>query len=462
MVPQHFAVVTANSIDLKPYRSRLVEICVLRFTCNQELNAYCSLVNPEYAVPKIFTKLTGIDRATLSGKPVFCEIAEEILEVLDGAVVLTLEDDSAYRVLCKELKNIGYKFSTPALSITARVQKAYPHLESFQLKNLTEHFNLPNVNLDRPHGRAKAAAALFLQIPKLENEGRPRPIVGLEEAQLKMEALQIRALNRKPGVYYFKDTQDKIIYIGKAVRLRDRVRSHFTNKTAREIQLCEATVKVDFESTGSNLIAELLESDEIKKNRPPFNIAQKGRTAPYIVISSENKRGYLQLSIVRKDYSDSVNEVFYNRNSVAERLMEVCDIFDLCPKLCGFHRIKGKCDHPKFHSCPSACIGEIGSEEYNKRVKKAMTFLQNDLKNFAIWVKGRKPGEMGFVLVRNGIYLGYGFVDMSDQIVSADDFENYMVRKKHTYHTTRIIDSFIRKPRNKRHIMDIDKMPYSN
>lgn len=412
----------------------------------------------------VFTKCTGIDRATVRFAPVFCEIAEEILEFLDGATVLTLEDDSAYRVLRNEFRNIGYKFSPPALSITKCIRKTFPHLKSFHLKGLVGHFNVPDENLDRASSRAEAAKALFLEIRNREPQNRSleRPSVGLRPAPSKMEALQINALNRKPGVYYFKDAEDNIIYIGKAVRLRDRVRSHFTNKTDREIKLCDATAKIDFEGTGSNLIAELLESDEIKTYGPHFNIAQKGKTAPFIVVSSENKKGYLKLSIVRKDYSDAVNEVFYNRNSVAEKLMEVCKIFDLCPKFCGFHRRKGKCDHPKFPSCSSACIGEMSSEAYNQRVRQAMDFLQNDLKNFAIKLKGRESGEMGFVLVRNGIYLGYGFVGMNDQIFSADDFESFIVRKKHTYHTTRIIESYVRRPQNKKNIIYLDKLLHLN
>lgn len=59
-------------------------------------------------------------------------------------------------------------------------------------------------------------------------------------------------------VFYFNDNQDNINYVGKAIRLRDRVRSHFNSKTAKEQNLCANTLKVDFVYTGSNLITVLV------------------------------------------------------------------------------------------------------------------------------------------------------------------------------------------------------------
>lgn len=150
--------------------------------------------------------------------------------------------------------------------------------------------------------------------------------------------------------------------------------------------------------------------------------------------------------------------MFYNRSSVAEKLTEVCTLFKLCPRFCGIHRTSGKCNHPIVLDCPGACIGSEMPEEYNGRVGPAIDYLNNSSKNFAIRVKGRKYGESGFVLVRDGTYQGYGYIGMHEKIATLDDFEDYLVRKTHSYHTTRIIDSYIRRPRNKANMVFFDRV----
>lgn len=401
------------------------------------------------------TEFIGIDYDTIRFEPAFCEIAHELLHQLDGAILVST-NDLAYKILRSEFKRIGYKLSCPTVNISNLIIKTAPLL-SLSLGDICNHFEINMGNLNRADGLVNATITLFQKLNINSDDLLQRAqFLHPNIYSTRQSELGIDTLEQKPGVYYFKDANDAIIYIGKAVRLKERVKSHFANKTNREIELCDETHKIDFVYTGSNMIAELLESDEINKYHPKFNIAQKKHTAPFIIVSSQNKKGYSKLVIVRKDYTDSVNEVFYNRKSVVEKLMEVCKQYNLCPKLSGFHSIRGKCNHDSLTNCPGACVGKEAPEIYNHRVKEALHFLDSDLKNLAIRLQGRKNGEMGFVLVRDGMYMGFGFVGMNDQIASPEDFENYLTYKTHSYHTTRIIDTFIRKPRNKSQIIFLE------
>ena len=455
MSQQSYAIVAVNTVAVTEHFHRLIEISVIRITNQMEVERFTSLLNPQMHIGTELTEVTGLDDDMVRFEPVFREIAEEILRLLEGAVLVSFSD-LAYRVLRSEFKKIGYKFVHPTLYISKLVNERFPE-ESMDLRGLSEHFGIPVNDLNRCDGMATWTAAWLDKLVLNSNQNENHAVEYYDRRMLyQQREMELNSLERKPGVYYFKDSNDAIIYVGKAVRLRDRVKSHFNSKLEREYALCEETADIDFVYTGSNLIAELLESDEIKLHHPKYNIAQKKPTAPFIITSKENKKGYLQLSIVRKDYPDSVNEVYYNRNSVAEKLMEVCKEYNLCPKFSGFHRIQGKCNHEKISDCPSACMGEEDPENYNARVKTALKFLESNLNNFAIKLKGRKEGEMGFVLVRDGVYAGFGFVGMNDQIASPEDFENYLVHKTHSYHTTRIIDTFIRKPQNKSKIIYLD------
>lgn len=460
MDQQHYAIVATHTLPISKYTHRLLEIYIVRRTTDKVFGTFKSRINPRCIIPDKVSKDTKIDQADVRFEPVFCEVAEAISDILDGAVLVSQRADFDLKVLRSEFRTIGYKFTGPILCTTKLAEKAVLNLDARHLGIIRDYLSIAAGNFASAKEKVSATEKMFLKLisGNCRLEG-PETLLSLSDTiRNKAELLNFQTLERKPGVYYFKDDRDTILYIGKAVRLRDRVRSHFYDRSERERSLCSRTSKVDHEYTGSNLIAELLEADEIQRHRPEFNIAQKHKTKPFIIVSSKNKNGYIQLSIFRKDYSDSLNEVFYNRKSVAEKLMEVCTQFNLCPKFCGFHRIRGKCNCSEFTDCPGACVGEEKAEEYNRRVNRAKNYLKEDFKNFAIKTKGRRNGEMGFVLVRNGVYLGFGFIGMDEQIASADHFENYLNPKTHSYHTTRIIDSFIRKPGNRSSTQFFDKI----
>lgn len=458
MVEPHYAIVATHTVPITKSIHRLIAINIIRRTAKSVVKTLEALLNPRCIVPEHISRETNIYQTDVRFEPVFCELAENILDILDGTILVSHRADFDYRVLKGEFRTIGYKFTSAILCTSKFAQNVLPDLGQYDLEAVYKHSAVSCNPLKSVGEKVLATDHLFRTL-YLEKSAADNPKLKIRlppTVRHHAERYNIQALQQKPGVYYFKDESGNILYIGKAVRLRERVRSHFNDKTKRETDLCAHTFTIDHVHTGSNLVAELLETDEIFKFKPRFNIAQKNSTKPYIITTSENKKGYLKFSIIRKDYSDSVNEVSYNRKSVVKRLKEVCELFNLCPKFCGFHRNLGKCDHTDFTDCTGACIEEEMVETYNLRVKQADKYLNNCFKNFAIKVHGRNTTETGFVLVRDGIYQGYGFLGTSDQIASADDFEHYLKRMAHTYQTSRIIGSFIEKPRNRANILNLD------
>lgn len=103
-------------------------------------------------------------------------------------------------------------------------------------------------------------------------------------------------LPQKPGVYYFKDKKGKIIYVGKAINIKKRVLSHFYDKANKEVQLCAQTADIDFELSGNELLALLMESSAIKHHYPLFNRAQKRKVQPYGVFSYQDRQGVMHIA----------------------------------------------------------------------------------------------------------------------------------------------------------------------
>ena len=95
-------------------------------------------------------------------------------------------------------------------------------------------------------------------------------------------------LPNSPGIYYFKDAKGTIIYIGKAIDIKKRVLGHFYDKSNKEILMCKATHDIDFELSGNELIALLMESAAIKQHFPLYNQSQKRNSTEFAIFSKSS------------------------------------------------------------------------------------------------------------------------------------------------------------------------------
>lgn len=182
----------------------------------------------------------------------------------------------------------------------------------------------------------------------------------------------VDSLPNKPGVYCFKDRHGKIIYIGKAKSLRDRVRAytyHHYKHSNRTRQLVKKTKSVDYILCGSELEALLLESKLIKENLPDFNIMQRRfRNYPFIKITlnEEFPRIFATWEI---DFDGAKYFGPFSKWDQAEETVAV--IHKLFPiRWCNGNTLpnvkKNPCLKYEVKKCSGPCMGKIGSDEYRK------------------------------------------------------------------------------------------------
>jgi len=191
----------------------------------------------------------------------------------------------------------------------------------------------------------------------------------------------LKLLPSRPGVYMFRDVNGSIIYIGKASNLRNRVSSYFKyttklpEKTARMVQLID---KIEFVITESEIAALVLECQQIKKHRPPYNILLKDdKSFPYIKIDVKNE--WPTISITRRRYNDGAK--YIGRVPSAWSARQTYDfikkVFPLrsCDK-----NISGSDIRPclKYHirRCYGPCIGAISKEDYQTVVRQVVAVLE--------------------------------------------------------------------------------------
>jgi DNA polymerase-3 subunit epsilon len=125
-----------------------------------------------------------------------------------------------------------------------------------------------------------------------------------------------------------------------------------------------------------------------------------------------------------------------------EFLESLCSDFGLCPKYCHLQEQVSHCTHFRVTSCNGICRGEETVVAYNKKVLKAIRFVENNKENFIIREQGRNSDEDAMVLVQDGQYRGYGFVPKEINIRSMEDIMAYVHLQKETIETKRLVASY--------------------
>ncbi|GAA4274611.1 exonuclease domain-containing protein [Aquimarina gracilis] len=450
MQDQLYTVIDVETTGKGILGNRITEICIVQLRGNKILDKFTSLVNPEQSIPSFITGLTGIDNDMVRNAPKFHEIAERIIEITTDAIFVAHNVSFDYNVIREEFRNLGYTFTRKKLCTVRLSRKLIPGLFSYSLGRLCSSLNIPLIDRHRAEGDTDATVILFQRILTLDpNYTIINSFLNARSKEATIPPhLDVDVINKLPeetGVYLFKDKKGKVIYAGKAKNIKQRVISHFYDKKNKEYALGQETYTIDYEITGNELIALLLEAEKIQKHFPKFNTAQKRPVAPYRIIKYINRKGVVQLAINRSKSTDDSLEVFYKRSDAIEQLERLCFDYQLCPRYCGLQNTIGSCSHYRIKNCKGICYGQESIALYNMRVQKALTSIEKQKETYLIKEKGRTINEHSFVMIQNGMYKGYGYVHQSEQISYFDDFEPFLVLQKHTYHTTKIIKSYLRK-----------------
>jgi len=446
----HYTIIDIETTGNGLKGNKITEIAIFKFDGEKVIDEFTSLVNPECPIPFFITGLTGIDDATVRDAPVFSEISEKVNEMTRDCIFVAHAVNFDYGVIKEEFRQLGLEFSRKKLCTVRLSRKLVPGLQSYSLGKLCAALNIPITDRHRARGDAEATVILFqhlLQKPDAQSVLTQFLNSRNQEATLPplLSREKVAALPNAPGVYYFKNRVGEIIYIGKAINLKKRVLGHFYDKSNREIQLCKEVADIDHELSGSELVALLMESAAIKSHYPRYNRAQKKTIKQYAIFSYTDRKGIIHLGVELLKMVSNPLEVFQNRMAASAYLENLCEAHGLCPKYCHLQQIQGPCAHHRITDCSGICRGHETVEAYNEKVTTAMATMAQQHENFIIERKGRHAHEKAVVLVKEGMYCGYGFIDSSVQINSVTDLEAYIIPQKNSLEAQRIIAASLKK-----------------
>lgn len=189
---------------------------------------------------------------------------------------------------------------------------------------------------------------------------------------------ELKKLPKEPGVYIMKDKEDNIIYVGKAVNLKNRVTSYFrkTNKTDRILKMVSLIDHFEYIVVSNEAEALILECNLIKKNRPKYNVLLKDdKTYPYIKI--DVKSDFPNVMITRRVINDG-SKYFgpYANPGAAKEMVNFIKQKYKIRQCRNFKSNTRACLNYHIKRCLAPCIGNISKEEYRKQIDEIIDLLE--------------------------------------------------------------------------------------
>lgn len=421
-----FAIVDIETTGGYASANAITEIAIAIHDGNQMVEYFETLVNPQMPIPRYVQALTGISNAMISQAPLFSEVAPKIYDLLHDKIFVAHNVNFDYSLVKFQLAHEGFEIDCKKLCTVRLGRKILPGYPSYSLGNLCRHLSIEIEQRHRAGGDTKATVKLFEHIIKNDVDNY---ITSMLKGKSKDQHLpphlpveKVAKLPSLPGVYYFHNEKGKVIYVGKAKDLRKRVSSHFSNnKPGRQKQEFLRNIhNISFQVCGSELMAFILESVEIKRLWPIHNRSQKGFEQAYGLYTFEDAKGYKRLVIDKKKKHLSPLYTFNLLLEGHNLLKKLINGFELCPRLCFVDQSAGVSLVEEYSLSP---------EVYNKRVDDAFEYLMNALPSFAVVeniMAPKKEEKKGIILIEKGRFYGMGYVSPDVSYKGVEDLKPHI------------------------------------
>ena len=355
-----YAIIDIETTGGRPRTDKITEIAVVIHDGETIVEEFQTLIDPERKIPYRITQITGIDDKMVRGAPKFYEVAKRVFEMTENRIFIAHNVNFDYGFIKAEFESLGGSFKRKKLCTVQMSRKLLPGKRSYSLGNLCTDLGIKNEARHRAMGDAKATTELFSYLLKLDGMNANNLLAPgfLRELNTKVNLDIIRELPEETGVYYFYNSKDDLIYVGKSVNIKSRVISHLGNNISNKArEMKQQIARIEFDITGSELVALLKESEEIKKKQPVFNRSQRRTYYAYGITYGENENGYLSLKVEKLTKKVDPLISFSTKMSAREYLFRLVERHELCQQISGLYPEGGPCFQYTIKQCKGACVG---------------------------------------------------------------------------------------------------------
>ncbi len=384
-----YCVFDFETTGTSPLLDKVIEIGIVKIKSCKIVDTFQSFINPGRPIPSFITLMTGITNADVNNAPYFDEVYYMIKEFIGDSVLVAHHLNFDYAFLCHECHKANLElFPNAAVCTLLLAKRLFPELPSKSLRSLTKHFSIAHKNVHRGLGDAMATAKVLLKMfPYLRNEHHAETVSDLINFQNIPSTKSFRVIKKKlandfylipdsPGVYFFKNAKNEIIYVGKAKSLKRRVGKYFLNNVPRKTkEIIKKAHKIDFKKTNTELTALIAEAELIKIHNPKLNTLLKKYPRNYFIKINYNHE-YPNLEVVSSFEFDG-NDYYgpYSSRYVAHSIKEIIDKTFLLRE-CSDKEFakKKKCYLADIERCLAPCIN-CNKEKYQDELLLVNEFL---------------------------------------------------------------------------------------
>lgn len=418
-----FVVIDVETTGLRPGPDRVIEVGAVRVRGGEAVAAFQSLINPGRHIPSFIVQFTGITPDMLKDAPTASEIFPELLQFIDGAILVGHNIGFDLNFLAHEAKLLGQAFPLDGLDTIPLARRFIPGLKRFKLDFVAQALKIPTTHRHRALGDAQVTAAVLLRMLELarqqgiETLGHLRlrlqlPVswsgeIAQAEASQKEQPWRAdgklapsssvmarptggvllnpawkRAFPAKPGVYLMKDSNEQVIYVGKAKSLKDRLASYYNQPfgyTKKMDGLLENVHDIEIRILGSELEALLVESQLIKALQPAYNVQLRNyELYPFIKIDVQHT--YPRVYATREVAADGARYFgpFRSRHVVDATIELIQKLFPIrtCTRsLPPQAKPSDPCLRLHLKRCSAPCLGSADPAEYRQTIEQVCAFL---------------------------------------------------------------------------------------
>lgn len=349
----------------------IIDIAIFKYDGHKIVDQFISLVNPESDITPFVQKLTNISPNMVKTAPKFHELAKRVVEITEGTTLIGHNIEFDYRMLRQSFQRLGYDFKINTLDTIPLAKKLIPDEVSYSLGKLVKSLGIPLVNAHRAEGDARATLELF---KLLVSKDTANEIIQEqhEETNAKTYINKIKLLTQdlpsEKGFVYFQNESGKIILSEYVQDINKFSKKLFNSKSKKFEEIQRDAEQINFELTGTDIIAKLILNSKGIKKRETFPFGLYFRNNKYLV--EKNNLNKTEKPVIKfKAFTQGSKAVHF-----ISKIEEYKDVETFRKKI-----------------------------DFRKR---------NEL-----WLgSGRKLGEKLFLIIENGKAISYGFYDLFTQI----------------------------------------------